>query len=153
MTGARAADHRTVEAVSRTHLRWGWTMILLFATLGMALEALHGFKIGWYLDVGNEARRLMFRLGHAHGTLLGLLNLGLAFTVTRLPEQTTRQRMLGSRGLRIASVLMPGGFAAGGLVVHGGDPGLGVLLVPVGGLALLMALAVITLSTRAAGRR
>lgn len=149
-TPARAtADRSAPEAVSRQHLRWGWTMLLLFALLGMGLEALHGFKLGWYLDVGHEARRLMLRLGHAHGTLLGLINLGLAFSVTRLPEQPPARRALGSRALRIASVLMPGGFLAGGLVVHGGDPGLGVLLVPVGALALLVALGVMALAARA----
>ena len=137
-----------VDAIAHQHLCWGWTLLLIFALLGMALEALHGFKIGWYLDVGNEARRLMFRLGHAHGTLLGLLNLGLAFSVTRLPAQSARSRMVASRGLRIASVLMPGGFAAGGLVVHGGDPGLGVALVPVGALALVVALVAMVLGTR-----
>ncbi len=143
-----AAGHATPDAVARLHLRWGWSLILLFALLGMALEALHGFKIGWYLDVGNETRRLMFRLGHAHGTLLGLLNLGLAFTVTRLPAQPARRQLLASRALRMASVLMPGGFVAGGLVVHGGDPGLGVALVPVGGIALLVALVSIVAATR-----
>lgn len=146
--GPDAPARQRPAAVARLHLRWGWTMILLFALLGMGLEALHGFKVGWYLDVGNETRRLMFRLGHAHGTLLGLLNLGLAFTVTRLPDQPARQRMRGSRALRVASILMPGGFVAGGWVVHGGDPGLGVLLVPLGGVALIVALATTAWATR-----
>lgn len=143
----RAADP---EAVARLHLRWGWFMLLVFVLLGMLLEALHGFKIGWYLDVGHEARRLMFRLGHAHGTLLGLLNLGLAFTVTRLVDQPARGRMLASRGLRIASVLMPGGFLGGGIVIHDGDPGLAVVLVPVGAAALVLAVGVMAWSTRGA---
>lgn len=144
-----AARRDGPDAITRIHLRWAWTMLVIFAVLGMGLEALHGFKLGWYLDVGNETRRLMLRLGHAHGTLLGLLNLGLAFTVTRLPDQPPRQRMRASRALRMASVLMPGGFVAGGWVVHGGDPGLGVLLVPIGGVALVVALATTAWGTRA----
>lgn len=146
MSGAPEA-----EAVARQHLRWGWTMLALFAALGMALEGLHGFKIGWYLDVGNEARRLMFRLGHAHGTLLGLLNLALALSVSRLPSLTAARRSWASRGMRIASVLMPGGFLAGGLVVYEGDPGLAVVLVPIGAAALVMALALLALGAREPG--
>jgi hypothetical protein len=38
-----------------------------------------------------------------------------------------------------ASVLLPGGFFLGGLFLYGGDPGLGVLLVPLGALLLLVA--------------
>lgn len=134
-------------AVARLHLRWGWAMLLVFVLLGMGLEALHGFKVGWYLDVGHEARRLMLRLGHAHGTLLGGLNLALAFSVERLPALAAGRRALASRALRVASVLMPGGFVAGGLFIHGGDPGIGVLLVPIGGLALVVAVAVVVAAT------
>ena len=39
----------------------------VFGTLGLVLETLHGFKIGAYLDVSNETRRLMWRLAHVHG--------------------------------------------------------------------------------------
>ena len=34
-------------------------------------------------------------------------------------------------------MLLPAGFLLGGLVIHDGDPGIGVLLVPVGALLLL----------------
>jgi hypothetical protein len=34
-------------------------------SLGGVLETLRGFKIGWYVDVGNEMHRLMFTLAHA----------------------------------------------------------------------------------------
>lgn len=121
------------------HLRWGWVMLLTFATVGIALEALHGFKIGWYLDVGSESRRLMFRLGHAHGTLLALVNLGFAFTVDRMSQDASGWTF-ASRALRAGSVLMPAGFVLGGLFVYSGDPGLGVLLVPLGAFALVAAI-------------
>jgi len=52
------------------HLLWGWWGLLVFLSLGIILEALHGFKVGAYLDVGNETRRLMWTLAHAHGTML-----------------------------------------------------------------------------------
>jgi hypothetical protein len=40
-----------------------------------------------------------------------------------------------------AFALMPAGFSLGGVVTYGGDPGLGVVLVPRGALLLLAALA------------
>ena len=44
------------------HLRFGWWSLLVFATLGLVLESLHGFKVRAYLDVSNETRRLNKRL-------------------------------------------------------------------------------------------
>ncbi|HEY8174006.1 MAG TPA: hypothetical protein VIH21_13040, partial [Dehalococcoidia bacterium] len=59
---------------ARRHLRFGWWSLFVFATLGLTLEALHGFKVRAYLDVSNDTRRLMWTLAHAHGTLLGLVH-------------------------------------------------------------------------------
>ena len=64
------------------NLRAGFLALFVFATLGLLLEALHGFKLGFYLDVDQETRRLLWRLGHAHGTLLGLLNIGYALAAS-----------------------------------------------------------------------
>ena len=71
----------SLEALARKHLRIGWWTLLGFLTLGAVLEAFHGFKIGYYLDAGNEARRLSLRLGHAHGTLLALVHVAFALTL------------------------------------------------------------------------
>jgi hypothetical protein len=57
------------------NLRFGWWSLLIFLSLGGGLEILHGFKIGWYVDVANDMRRLMFTLAHAHGTALALVNI------------------------------------------------------------------------------
>ena len=46
------------------HFRVGWHSLVVFMLLGTALETMHGFKIGWYLDVSNETRRLMWPLTH-----------------------------------------------------------------------------------------
>jgi len=59
---------------SDRNLIFGWWSLVVFLSLGGVLEMLHGFKIGWYVDVGNELRRLMFTLAHAHGTALALVN-------------------------------------------------------------------------------
>ena len=60
---------------TRLHLWFGWWALLIFLALGIVLEMLHGFKVGWYLNVENESRRLMWNLAHSHGTLLAFVNL------------------------------------------------------------------------------
>ena len=128
----------SAERLSQRHLGFGWWCLLVFLTMGLVLEALHGFKVDLYLNVANETRRLMWTLAHAHGTLLSLVNIAFGLTLsarrTSLPKGT-----FASRALIAATLLLPGGFFLGGLVVYGGDPGLGVLLVPVAGALLLAA--------------
>ena len=126
------------QLLMKRHLRFGWWTLLVFLTLGLVLEALHGLKIGFYLSVTNETRRLMWTLAHAHGTLLALVNLGFVFTIRLLPEWSARERGLASACLRAATLLMPAGFFLGGTVIYSGDPGLGIILLPVGGLLLLV---------------
>ena len=134
----------------RRHLRFGWWSLLVFLTLGIALDAMHGFKVGWYLDTVNETRRLMFTLAHAHGTLVGLMQLGFAATVRALPGWTTRSRDLASALLLAAGVLLPAGFLLGGVVVYDGDPGLGVLLTPIGAGVLFAAVLLTALGAHSA---
>jgi len=120
---------------SDRHLRFGWWSLFAFLTLGVVLETLHGFKIGWYLDVDVEMRRLMFTLAHAHGTLLALVNIAAGITLRTVKgfELTSG----ASRSLIWGSILLPAGFLLGGMIIHDGDPGLGVVLVPAGALLLL----------------
>ena len=63
----RADDHADRRADMRRHLRIGWWALLLFLMLGAGLEAMHGFKIGPYLDADYATRRFMWTLSHAHG--------------------------------------------------------------------------------------
>ena len=60
------------------HLRLGWLWLAIFVAAGLGLEALHGMKVGAYLDLSQAPRRHMWTLGHAHGSLIGLVHLGLA---------------------------------------------------------------------------
>lgn len=129
------------------HLQFGWWSLLIFLSLGIVLESMHGFKIGFYLDVPNETRRMLWTLAHAHGGLLGLIHLGHALTHHLRPGKWVVQ---SSPMLSAASVLLPGGFFLGGFGIHGGDPGLGIILVPVGALCLLLAVARVALGTRTA---
>ena len=118
------------------HLRIGFWGLLFFLSLGLGLEALHGFKVAFYLDVDSEPRRLAWRLAHAHGTLLSLVHIVFGLTVASRYAPPARTAARASRLLDAATLLLPGGFLLGGFFVHGGDPGLGVLLVPFGALAL-----------------
>jgi len=120
--------------LTRRHLQFGWWSLLVFLTLGIGLEALHGFKAGLYLNVSNEMRRLMWTLAHAHGTLLALAQIAFAVTLPHAPAWPSPSRLFASRCLQSASVLLPGGFFLGGLDLHGADPGLGIVLVPIGAL-------------------
>lgn len=125
-------DDPTARIVRR-HLRAGWWGLFVFVVLGAVLEAFHAVKLPAYLDAGNETRRLLFRLAHAHGTLLALVNVAFALTARARPEVAGEG---ASRALLAALVVLPVGFFAGGVSAHGGDPGLGVVLVPAGAAAL-----------------
>ena len=116
--------------------RFGWWSLLVWLSLGLGLEALHACKLGWYLDVGNDARRLLLRLAHAHGGLLSLVVLAAA--TVPVHEAVASAHARGARLLRWAAVLMPVGFLLGGLFPLGGDPGPGIVLVPIGGVLLLV---------------
>ena len=127
------------------HFTFGWRALLVFLTLGLALEALHGLKVDWYLSAGLTTRRHMLTLGHAHGTLLSLVNIAFAAWAGWRVDRGPPPHPWSSLGLRLATVAMPLGFLLGGLDVRGGDPGLGIVLVPIGGLCLLTAVALCAL--------
>jgi hypothetical protein len=124
---------------SRRHLRFGWWSLLVFASVGLVLESLHGFKVRAYLDTSNETRRLMWTLAHAHGTLLAIVNVVAGLTWRSAPALPPNARLVSS-SLVAAGVLLPGGFFLGGVAFYSGDPGIGTLLVPVGAVLLLFAL-------------
>jgi hypothetical protein len=111
---------------------------LCFVTLGIILEGLHAFKVGWYLGPNAEIRRLLWTLAHAHGTLMSLVHATFAVTYFVFPRVATRRRRLASSLLIAASVFLPGGFFLGGAFIFDGDPGLGVWLVPLGALGLFL---------------
>ena len=137
-SSAPSNAHGRVIARAKLHLCFGWWQLFVFLSLGIALEVMHGFKLGWYLDADNETRRLMLTLAHTHGTLLGLVNLAFSWTLTRMPHWGEAQQRLASWSLIGASVLMPLGFFAGGLFPYPGDPGLGIILLPPGAFLLLV---------------
>ena len=140
-------DTAARSRASRRHLRFGWWALAVFAGLGLTLEALHGFKVGAYLDVSNEPRRLMWTLAHAHGAAMAIINIVYGLTLERGARSGGD---FASRALIAAGVLLPLGFFLGGLVYYGGDPGLGIVLVPVGAILLFSAL--VSIARDAGGR-
>ena len=132
-------ESRTNVDYARRHLRFGWWSLLVFTVLGLLLEWFHGFKVRAYLDVSNDTRRLVWTLAHAHGTLLSLVNLIFGLTVRVAPEMSAGNRRSISMALIGATILLPCGFFLGGIAFYSGDPGVGVLLVPIGATLLLIA--------------
>jgi hypothetical protein len=80
---------------------------------------------------------MLWRLAHAHGALLSVLTIAYALGVAAFPGTPPARVRLVAKLLLTATIVLPGGFFLGGLVVHGGDPGLGIVLAPLGAVALV----------------
>lgn len=130
------------------HLRVGFWGLAASVALGLGLEALHAAKVAFFLDAGQETVRLLLRLAHAHGAGLSLVNVAYAAAAHVRPATGSRR---ASTCLLAATALVPLGFLAGTIGARGGDPGLGVALVPPGGVLLLVGL--VTVATRASRYR
>ena len=146
MSKEQETSGTTIDDYVIRHLRFGWWCLLFFLTLGIVLEGFHGFKIDWYLNADNQTRQMMGRLAHAHGTLLGLVNIALALTMKSTDGRLLGAAKIASPCMISASLLMPLGFLLGGVIFYGGDPGLGILLVPPGGLLLLVSVLYVALA-------
>lgn len=117
--------------------RFGWSALLAWAALGLALEAMHGWKIGAYLD--DALARELLVLGHAHG--VGLALVVLVFGEAGVPLFGERSDAGASLALRVGALVVPASFALSAIDHPEGDPNLLVWLVPLGALAVIAALA------------
>ena len=115
-----------------TLVRQGWISLFLWIAFGLLIEAFIGFRIPALLD--DPVRRELFRLAHAHGTLLSVV-LIVGAMCARL--DLIRLDRMSSLGLRTAAVLLPFGFLLGGLWHFKDEPGSGIVLVPIGALLFL----------------
>jgi hypothetical protein len=119
--------------------RFGWTTLAGWSLFGLALEAAHGFKLSLFLD--DQLRHTLLRLAHAHGVVLALVVLAFGGGAPALygdapPAELRRTGAL----IRAGAFLIPLGFALAAIAPHEGDPGLPVLLVPLGGALLIAGL-------------
>jgi hypothetical protein len=117
--------------------------IAVWMSFGLLLEGLLGFKTPTYLQ--DEVRRELFRLAHAHGTLLNLLLLGAALACERLEIAMSKTILVS---LRMGVVLLPCGFLLAGVWHYESDPGVAIWLVPPSALLLIFALVGLTISAR-----
>lgn len=127
-----------MQRLSTLHQRAGWALLTLFVGVGLLLDAFHAFKVGLYLDPGQQVRRQFWTLAHAHGTLVALVHLAYSTRLHRLTAPWRRAPVV-SVLLFVAAALLPGGFFLGGLTPAESDPGVGIWLVPFGGVGLLAA--------------
>ncbi len=145
MTVSADNDTRTPpRQMALAHQRIGWWQLAAFLCLGMLLEAMHGFKIGSYLE--SPIRRHQWTLAHAHGTLLALLHLLFACGLLHNCFRRVSSVVVSSKLLTIASILLPFGFFLGGIGATEADPGIGIWLVPIGGITLLIAVVLLAIN-------
>lgn len=130
-------DRPANPPLPRLPLATGFCLLAVSIPLGLTLEALHALKLPVYF--GSHLRRELWTLAHAHGNLLGILCLVYALAAPALVTSEARRRGIG-RWLVFGAVAMPMGFFLGGVLNGEGDPSVGILLVPIGGFALLGAL-------------
>lgn len=123
---------RSTPPPGETLARQGWISLALWITFGLLLEGFIGFRTPALLD--DSVRRELFRLAHAHGTLLSIV-LIVAALCARL--NLIRLGRMGALGLRAAALVLPFGFLLGGLWHFKDDPGIGIVLVPLGVLLFL----------------
>jgi hypothetical protein len=121
----------------------GWLSLAFWISFGLLLESLMAYKAPIYLD--DQQRRELFRLAHAHGSVLGMVLIIAAMWARGIGARVSRLAVIA---LRLGAVVMPLGFLAAGLWHPESEPGLAIWLVPAGALPLIFSLTSIALSSR-----
>lgn len=118
------------------HHRLSLALLAVFLASGLWLEAMIGLRAAGWVD--DPLRREFLRLGHAHGGVLALVNLAIAWSIGQLqtPEAWAGKIRLAAW---LGALLVGVGFMAGGLTHGPTDPGPPILVVPAGALLLLSA--------------
>lgn len=140
---SKGSDHTAQKpAMNVTGLIFqGWLSVALWMIFGLLLEGLLGYKIPAYLE--DTERRELFRLAHAHGTLLGLV-----LTVAGLWSEKRVAPRAALIALRAGAIVMPLGFALAGVWHPEGDPGPFIWMVPPGALFVIFGTIALALSER-----
>jgi hypothetical protein len=138
-----AASTETAAQPFRSALIQGWISVAVWMTFGLLLEGLLGYKTPAYLL--DDTRRELFRLAHAHGTLLGLILLAAALSGQLFKLAPPRAAWIS---LRLGAAVMPVGFLLAGIWHYESDPGLGIWLVPPAALLLIFGVVAFALAAR-----
>jgi cytochrome bd-type quinol oxidase subunit 2 len=138
-----AKEKKTLSTSAAPMLFQGWLSLAIWMTVGLFLEGLLGYKIPAYL--GDPQRRELFRLAHAHGTLLSLVLLMAALCINHFEIDLSKP---ARRALQSGAVLMPLGFLLAGIWHTESDPGLAIWLVPIAALMLLFGIIALALASR-----
>jgi hypothetical protein len=117
--------------------------IAVWMAFGLLLEGLLGYKTPAYLQ--DSQRRELFRLAHAHGTLLGLILLASALAVDRFSLVVPRAARVA---LRLGVIVLPLGFLLAGVWHYEGDPGIAIWLVPPSALLVIFGVVTLALAVR-----
>lgn len=118
------------------HHRLSLALLAIFLASGLWLEAMIGLRAAGWVD--DPLRREFLRLGHAHGGVLALVNLAVAWSLGQLATPEVWAGKIRVAAL-LGALLVGAGFMAGGLTHGPTDPGPPVLVVPAGALLLLAA--------------
>lgn len=133
------SENHTAEPWIRPAIFQALVGVAVWMTFGLLLEGLIGYKTPAYLQ--DPVRRELFRLAHAHGTLLSLLLLALALVCDRFE---VRPANIVTMILRGGIILLPIGFLLGGVWHYESDPGAGIWIVPVA--AVMVVFGVVSLA-------
>lgn len=133
-----AAPESAPPAAARPGLLFqGWLGVAVWLGFGLLLESLTAYRIPFYLN--DPLRQELFRLAYIHGILLNIILL--------VADQGPAPVSNAARwALAAGSVLMPAGFLLGGIWHFEGEAGLGVWLVPLGGLLVIFGVINLALS-------
>ena len=132
--------------MAKRHLYLGFGAILLAGLLGLSLEAALGFRVPELVDADMHYRRALFRLGHAHLGLFGIVHVLVALCAH---TALIRLRAWISWSLSLGLALLPSGFWLGGAFLVGVEPGIGSVLAPVGAVFLLCGVVGVLIVSRA----
>lgn len=119
-----------------------WFGLFFWMSMGLLFEGLIGFRAPVYLQ--DSLRRELFRLAHAHGTILSIL---LLIVNLYLVKELISPPRLAVRALQAGVLVMPFGFLLGGLWHYESDPNFLIFLAPLGGLLIIFGVAAIALSS------
>jgi hypothetical protein len=130
-----------VPEVARSISRQAWIALAVWMSFGLLFEGLIGFRSPYFLQ--DPLRRELWRLAHAHGTVLSILLLVVGLYLYRALIEPP---LFALWALRLGTVLMPVGFLLGGIGHYESDPSFAVVLAPLGGVMIIFGVVAIALS-------